>query len=198
MTTSSEAFQERERRARILTDLGDMYAKVARHLNDGRAALAEELCQTIVAQTDTLGDDFTTTQFPPCLACAGTAEMPSPSESDRKVRCQDVPSVCKGNRFGRMHPVQMQDFMLQAGAPKHPARLDPPSVPDENLSGDMKPTPIVGATESHPSAVNVYDRDAVIAFNALRSAEESPVPVPEDDEEVLAHADGTYTVRKKG
>jgi hypothetical protein len=69
----------------------------------------------------------------------------------------------------------------------------PKVVPIHDSEGpEMQPTP------APINAVNVYDRDAVIAFNQLREADQQPgLPVPEDDEEVLAHADGTFTIRKK-
>lgn len=192
---SSKAFKEQQRKARVIEELGESYAKVARHYHDGRPALAVDLCGTIVETADELGDAFTTTQFPVCLACTGSAEMPSFSESDRKMRCQDQPTICKGNGFGRMHPTQLLAFIEDAAIPRPaPGELPPPSVPDENL-GDIRPTPIAG--RDAPAPPYVYDRDAVIRFNELREANEHQIPVPEDDEEVLVSADGTFTIRKK-
>lgn len=190
---SRQAFREQQRKARVLEELGDQYAKIARHLNDGRPALAVDLCHAVVEAAESMGDGFTTTQFPVCLACGGTAEMPSYSESDRKMRCQDQPSICKGNGFGRMHPLHMLAFIEDAAIPKGPAPdLAAPAVPDENL-GDMKPTRIEGS-DVPPY---VYDRDAVIAFNNLRPADQHQMPVPEHDEELLVGADGTFTIRKQ-
>lgn len=191
---SNKSFRELQRKAKVIEELGEKYAKVARHYNDGRPALAVDLCGTIVEETETLGDDFTVTQYPVCLACVGSAEMPSYSESDRKMRCQDQPSICKGNGFGRMNPLQLLAFIEDAAIPKGvPPVLAAPSVPDENLSGDMKPTKI----EGQDVPPYVYDRDAVIRFNDLRPADQHKMPVPEADEELLVGADGIFTIRKR-
>lgn len=179
---------------RVIGDLQELYAKVHRKIVDGRAAEAVEVCEEIVKVAGDLGDELTLTHYPTCEACDGTAEIGNPSESDRKVRCQDMvyrtgkPGECLGNRYGRMSPVQLQEYVAMLVTPKV-APIHDSEGPGPEESGEMQPTRV--------PPVNVYDRDAVIAFNALRGAEESPVPIPEDDEEVLAHADGTYTVRKK-
>lgn len=178
---------------RNIGDLQELYAKVHRKIMDGRAADAIEVCETIVQTATALGEELTLTHYPLCEPCDGTAEIGSPSEADRKVRCQDMPyrtgkpGECWGNRYGRMHPTQLQAYVLALATPKV-APIHDSEGPA--ASGEMQPTP------APVNAVHVYDRDAVIAFNALRGAEESPIPLPEDDEEVLAHADGTYTVRK--
>jgi len=176
---------------RVIGDLQELYAKVHRKIVDGRAADAIEVCETIVKTAADLGDELTLTHYPTCAACDGTAEIGNPSESDHKVRCQDMayrtgkPGECLGNRYGRMSPVQLQEYVLMLATPK--------VAPIHDSEGpEMRPTP------APVNAVNVYDRDAVIAFNQLREADQQPgLPVPEDDEEVLAHADGTYTIRKK-
>lgn len=181
---------------RTIGDLQERYAKVHRKIVDGRAAEAVEVCKEIVKVAADLGDELTLTHYPTCEACDGTAEIGNPSESDRKVRCQDMayrtgkPGECLGNRYGRMSPVQLQEYVTVLATPK----VAP--IHDSEGPGEV----FVSPEEMQPTRVppvNVYDRDAVIAFNALRGAEELPVPIPEDDEEVLAHADGTYTVRKK-
>ena len=177
---------------RVIGDLQELYAKVHRKIVDGRAAEAVEVCETIVKTAADLGDELTLTHYPTCAACDGTAEIGNPSESDHKVRCQDMayrtgkPGECLGNRYGRMSPVQLQEYVLMLATPKV-APIHDSEGPEE--SGEMQPTRV---------PPYVYDRDAVIAFNALRGAEESPIPLPENDEEVLAHADGTFTVRKIG
>lgn len=189
--TSSERFRQREEHARAMADLHDLYMKVHQKLMDGRPAEAIEFCAPIVAGADALGESFTTTQYPICEACQGFAEMMNPSEHDRKVRCQDVPEVCQGNRYGRMHPVQLADYVTAcvAGLVK-PREEDPsPDQPEVPLvDPDLEPAP--------PSSLPyVYHRDAVITFNANR---EIPIPVPEPDEEMVAHPDGTFTIRKIG
>jgi hypothetical protein len=200
MTTRSEEYKAAEETRNIIGTLTELYGLVHRKLMDGRPVEAVEACEEIVNLAEALGDGFTTTQFPPCEMCAGTAEIPSLSESDRKVRCQDQPyrrgksGECQGNRYGRMHPTQLRDYVAACAAPKTPAvEPGPPLVPDETV-GELKPTPPPGGR----APVNVYDRDAVIAFNNVREAEQDKIPVPEDDEEVLAHADGTFTIRKIG
>lgn len=40
---SSKAFKEQQRKARVIEELGESYAKVARHYHDGRPALAVDL-----------------------------------------------------------------------------------------------------------------------------------------------------------
>lgn len=178
---------------RTIGDLQELYAKVHRKIVDGRAAEAVEVCETIVKTAAELGEELTLTHYPTCEACDGTAEIGNPSESDRKVRCQDMayrtgkPGECLGNRYGRMSPVQLQEYVLALATPKV-APIHDSEGPEPEVVGELQPT---------RAPINVYDRDAVIAFNALRGADESPVPLPEADEEVLAHADGTFTVRKK-
>lgn len=179
---------------RTIGDLQELYAKVHRKIVDGRAAEAVEVCEQIVKTADELGEELTLTHYPTCEPCAGTAEIGNPSESDRKVRCQDMvyrtgkPGECLGNRYGRMSPGQLQEYVLALATPKV-VPIHDSEGPGAEESGEMQPTRV--------PPVNVYDRDAVIAFNALRGAEESSIPLPETDEEVLAHADGTYTVRKR-
>lgn len=177
---------------RTIGDLQELYAKIHRKIVDGRAGEAVESCEEIVKRAAELGEELTLTHYPTCEACEGTAEIGSPSESDRKVRCQDMPyrtgkpGECLGNRYGRMHPTQLQEYVLALVTAKASPIVNVLDVElvDVELE-DMPPTPPY-----------VYDRDAVIAFNELRSPQESPLPVPEDDEEVLMHADGTVTVRK--
>ena len=175
---------------RVIGDLQELYAKVHRKIVDGRAAEAVEVCETIVKTATDLGDELTLTHYPTCEACDGTAEIGNPSESDRKVRCQDMayrtgkPGECLGNRYGRMSPTQLQEYVTMLATPK----VAPIHDSEGPGSEDMQPTRV---------PPYVYDRDAVIAFNEVREAEQPPIPVPEDDEEVLAHADGTFTVRKK-
>jgi hypothetical protein len=83
-----------------------------------------------------------------------------------------------------MSPAQLQEYVLMLATPK--------VAPIHDSEGpEMQPTP------APVNAVNVYDRDAVIAFNEAQGPLLRPLPVPEADEEVLAHADGTVTVRKK-
>jgi hypothetical protein len=204
MTTRSEEYKAAEAKREAVGVLVELYGLVHRKLMDGRPVEAVEACEEIVKLSEELGEDFTTTQFPPCEMCAGTAEIPSPSESDRKVRCQDQPyrrgksGECQGNRYGRMHPTQLRDYVQACAAPKTPVvEPGPPLVPDETV-GELKPTPPPGTVTIERVPPYVYDRDAVIAFNNVREAEQPMIPLPEDDEEVLAHADGTFTVRKKG
>ena len=178
---------------RVIGDLQELYAKVHRKIVDGRAAEAVEVCENIVTAADALGEELTLTHYPTCEACDGTAEIGNPSESDRKVRCQDMayrtgkPGECLGNRYGRMSPTQLRDYVTMLATPKV-APIHDSEGPGLEETGEMQPTRV---------PPYVYDRDAVIRFNELREATESQIPVPEDDEEVLAHADGTYTVRKK-
>lgn len=181
---------------RAIGDLQELYAKVHRKIVDGRAAEAVDVCGTIVEMADALGEELTLTHYPTCEPCNGTAEIGNPSESDRKVRCQDMayrtgkPGECLGNRYGRMSPGQLQEYVIVLATPKVVPIHDsegPGPKPEPEGDGEMRPTRV---------PPYVYDRDAVIAFNSLRGAEESPIPLPEDGEEVLAHADGTYTVRK--
>jgi hypothetical protein len=183
---------------RAIGDLQELYAKVHRKIVDGRAADAIEVCETIVKMAADLGDELTVTHYPTCEPCAGTAEIGNPAESDRKVRCQDMayrtgkPGECLGNRYGRMHPTQLQDYVLMLATPKVvPIHDSEGPGPEPETPGEMQPT------RTAPSPYYVYDREAVIRFNDLRVAEQPPIPIPEDDEEVLAHADGTFTVRKK-
>lgn len=181
---------------RNIGDLQELYAKVHRKIVDGRAAEAVEVCETIVKTAAELGDALTLTHYPTCEACDGTAEIANPAESDRRVRCQDMayrtgkPGECRGNRYGRMSPAQLQEYVVALATPKAVPIHDsegPASEPEK--TDEMQPT---------RAPVNVYDRDAVIRFNDLREAtEQPPLPVPEADEEVLAHDDGTYTVRKR-
>lgn len=178
---------------RSIGDLQELYAKVHRKIVDGRAAEAVEVCESIVKTAEELGEELSLTHYPTCEACDGTAEIANPSESDRKVRCQDMayrtgkPGECLGNRYGRMSPTQLQEYVIGLATPKV-APIHDSEGPGAEAGGEMQPTRV---------PPYVYDRDAVIRFNELREATESQIPVPEDDEEVLAHADGTYTVRKK-
>jgi len=185
---------------RVIGDLQELYAKVHRKIVDGRAAEAVEVCETIVKTAADLGDELTLTHYPTCEACDGTAEIGNPSESDRKVRCQDMayrtgkPGECLGNRYGRMSPAQLQEYVLILATPKV-APIHDSEGPGPEESGEMQPTRHEGAPDIPPY---VYDRDAVIAFNANKIVHgEPPLPVPEDDEDLLVHMDGTYTVRKK-
>jgi len=179
---------------RAIGDLQELYAKVHRKIVDGRAVEAVDVCGTIVEMADALGEELTLTHYPTCEACAGTAEIGNPSESDRKVRCQDMayrtgkPGECVGNRYGRMSPGQLQEYVIVLATPKVVPIHDSegPGPKPEPEAGEMRPTRV--------PPVNVYDRDAVIAYN---DQYRDPMPVPEEDEEVLAHADGTFTVRKK-
>ncbi|HLO25132.1 MAG TPA: hypothetical protein VK187_03400, partial [Geobacteraceae bacterium] len=123
-----------------------------------RPVEAVPVIEAAIKTADNLGDYFTLSDHPVCLACKGYAEMPSPIEADRKVRCQDTPSVCKGNKYGRMHPVQLLDYVKSLLPPEVPPihdsvgggeETDPPALPpggqhvDSLTPGDdMKPTPV--------------------------------------------------------
>lgn len=189
---------------RTIGDLQELYAKVHRKIVDGRAADAVEVCEAIVIMTGDLGEDLTLTYYPTCEACDGTAEIGNPSESDHKVRCQDMayrtgkPGECRGNRYGRMSPAQLREYVIVLATPKVAPIHDSVGPEPEADPGELRPTPTPPSQGT--SRFYVYDRDAVIAFNEInqsRGAEYPSIPVPEDDEEVLAHVDGTFTVRKK-
>jgi len=49
--------------------------------------------------------------FPVCAKCQGYAEVPHPSEANRKVSCAVHPDVCAGNQHGRMTPEQFEAYM---------------------------------------------------------------------------------------
>lgn len=192
MTTSSEAFRQAHAQTQAREAILDLYEKVHRKIADGRPADAVEWCAEIVTAADAI-DGYDVRLFPICAACVGCAEMVSPTESDRKVRCQDMPRVCWGNKYGRMHPVQLQEYVAalvekRAAKPREdvaPALLVNPGAPaPEPVATEMRPT---------PAPPYVYSRDAVIEFNRTR---EVPLPVPEEGEELLHHADGVTTVRK--
>ncbi len=199
MVTSSEAFRAIEARNQAVEALKDLYEKVHRKIVDGRPAEAVEWCAEVITAADAV-EGYDVRLFPICAACVGCAEMPNPTESDRKVRCQDMPRVCWGNRYGRMHPVQLQAYVTalvekRAEKPREDVAPDVPVARAESPTEahDMRPT---------PAPPYIYSRAAVIAFNELRATAgevlRAPIPVPEEDEEVLAHADGTFTVRKIG
>jgi hypothetical protein len=127
MPTSSERYEAAERIARGTQSLQELYGKVHRALVDGRPGDAVPVCDQIVTESDGLGEAFGTPLFPICAACEGYAEVPSPYEADRKVRCQDVPSVCRGNRYGRMHPIQLREYVTMVANEKTPVPVDEPT-----------------------------------------------------------------------
>lgn len=107
----SEKFSWARERTRAMEAVRESYEAIHRRLVDGRAVDAVPLCAEMVKLTDKLGDQLTVSEWPTCEACHGTAERVNPSETDRHVRCQDLPSVCLGNRHGRMHPVQLAEYV---------------------------------------------------------------------------------------
>lgn len=149
---NSEEFKALEARRTTLQELAAIWALAWRKVEDGRAAEAVPMLEAAVKMADDLGDHFTLSDNPVCIACKGYAEMQSPAEADRKVRCQDLPVVCKGNKYGRMHPVQLLDYIKAL----LPAEVEVPPIHDsvgggeeskpealpEATGDDLKPTPV--------------------------------------------------------
>lgn len=211
MTTSSERYEAAERRQRAVLDLKELYDRVFRKLGDGRPEEVGDLCDQVVAAADALGDSYTTTEFPVCFPCTGLAEIPHPEQSDRRALCRDFPRACHGNRFGRMHPIHLRDYVAGLVAGKRGGDADASealgSTGGDGAAGGgdggrVDPgagTPPNPAPGPDPRVRYVYSRDAVIEFNRGRAERGEPlIPPAAEDEKVLAHADGTYTVRKVG
>lgn len=135
----SEKFSWARERARSLESLKEAYETIHRRIVDGRAVEAIPVCETMVKMADAFGDALTLSEWPVCEACHGSAERVNPSETDRRVRCQDLPSVCLGNRHGRMHPVQLAEYV---------ASLLPPS-PEPEASSEESEGPEESEPESH-------------------------------------------------
>lgn len=147
---NSEEFMALQTRRDALAELTKAWAFVAGKVEDGRAIEAVPVIEAAIKTADDLGEHFTLSDNPVCLACKGFAEMESPIEADRKVRCQDVASVCKGNKYGRMHPVQLLAYVKSLLPPEVPPIHDsvgggeeskPEALP-EATGDDMKPTPV--------------------------------------------------------
>ncbi len=147
---NSEEFTALQLRRDALDELARAWALVADKVEDGRPAEAVPVIEAAIKTADDLGEHFTLSNNPVCLACKGLGEMQSPVEADRRVRCQDVPSVCKGNKYGRMHPVQLLAYVKSLFPPEVPPIHDsvgggeeskPEALP-EATGDDMKPTPV--------------------------------------------------------
>lgn len=104
--TSKREFEINQKRAAQREALAELYRLAVQRITDNRMLDAAETAETAEALAEGMSDHLALAQWPFCFPCQGTGEMPSPVEVDRKVRCQDVPEVCKGNQYGRMHPSQ--------------------------------------------------------------------------------------------
>lgn len=144
---NSAEFEALEARRSVKAKLAEAWHAIARKIEDGRPGEAVPILEAAIQTSDDLGADFTLSDHPVCLACKGYAEMPSPIESDRRVRCQDTPSVCKGNKYGRMHPVQLRHFLQSLIAPVHTS--------EEIERATEEPTPEPG--EPQPTVVPIHD-----------------------------------------
>lgn len=76
--------------------------------------------------------------FPVCAACHGYAEVPHPSEANRKVSCLEYPDLCPGNKQGRMSPEQ---FSLYVAETLKDVVVPEASAPEPvRVADDVKPT----------------------------------------------------------
>lgn len=106
-------------------------------LNNNRPHDALELVTDLMPVVDELGDAFTISQYPHCLGCdpPGSAEVRHPTEPQKKLVCYldsgDVGGKphCRGNQLGRMHPVQLREFIEAVIAGRAPKGPDAEPVP---------------------------------------------------------------------
>ncbi|MCI0371232.1 MAG: hypothetical protein L0214_07585 [candidate division NC10 bacterium] len=154
MTTRSKFLKERVVQAKLGV-LTAAWAEVAVLLHNNRPHDALTLVDEVMPGVDEAGDRLTATQYPPCLACTppGSAEVLHPTEPQRKLVCYldsgDVAGKlhCPGNNYGRMHPVQLREYIMALIAAREP-RAVPEGlhqhehvIDTEGRSVHVEPTP---------------------------------------------------------
>lgn len=127
--------QEREQAEaafQALLKIESVFAAASSLYNGARYADALETAHEGEALSEALVGPLPMGSWPLCLACGSTGEI-LVGDSVQKTLCANVPSVCLGNRYGRMAPEQLAAFIakklpvtIEAGAPKEPDLLQEP------------------------------------------------------------------------
>lgn len=130
-----------------------------------RYALGHQYPEALALTMDALPDahalaeerKLTTTYWPVCVACIpqGSGETTHHTEAGKLIMCATPGAPCFGNQYGRMHPLQLRDYLerivkeradraesVRAGSATPPVPLSGPLPPME-----PQPTRPVGGAE---------------------------------------------------
>jgi hypothetical protein len=111
----SNELRKRQRAERKLQEAKDALTRVVARVTDGNLEGALHEMGDALALTDALGPLFTISHWPVCIGCQkpGSGEVAHPTEQDgRPILCTEAGDRCMGNRYGRMHPAQLHDFIV--------------------------------------------------------------------------------------
>jgi len=176
----SKEIRRRQQVTQAFVEAEGAVGDVIRRVTDGNLDAALHAMADALALTDALGEAYTVSHWPTCIGCrdAGSAEVSHPTEQDgRPSRCIDAKDRCAGNFYGRMHPVQLHDFIVKLMKDKA-YRQEANRVQAELDSGrvrpvdDMKPT-VVESPEDRLVREEVERTAAAAVKDAEKEAEKA-------------------------
>jgi hypothetical protein len=163
---NAEDFKAAREKHNAIATVKEAWGLIERALANAQPGLALDLLAGVEPVIEHLGPDFIETYWPACAECGGLAEVVDPdSVQGRKRVCyifagdSAAGRLCLGNHTGRMHPVQLREYIEAQIAKRAPSPQ--PEVP---LGGepDQPPAGALGAGETtDPEASR---RAAVVAF----------------------------------
>lgn len=138
MPTSKEFRAARVRVLEIEALVSD-WKRVSGLIYDNRLDDALEIARATAGKCDDLKDAYTLTHYPVCEGCHGLSEREDPANPQgRKLCCYlGGEAMCVGNKYGRMHPAQMVEFIEALIAGK--TRPAPPLVDPAPLAAGEVP-----------------------------------------------------------
>lgn len=138
----AEDFKALRHRQEVLDSIKEVWGIIERAIADARYTVALDALAEVEPITEMLGDEFTATFWPVCRECGGLAEVDDPTVSGRRKVCyvaegdHAAGKLCVGNRYGRMHPVQLREY-IEARIAK-PLPPPPPTAPDSEGDAEVQ------------------------------------------------------------
>lgn len=159
---NAEDFKALREKQNAISVVKESWALIERAIANGHYSVALDTLASAESIIESLGDAFITTYWPVCRGCEGLAEVNDPVTAERRKVCYVMDgdhaagNLCVGNRYGRMHPVQLREYIE--------ARIVKPVQPSLPLGGepDQPPVGVLGAGET--TDAEVQRRAAVVAF----------------------------------